>query len=112
MVCRQHLVVYLKSGGIWGKMKEDNKVIDSSRIEFLDYLKAICVLMVIITHYDWTDKTSPFFTICFIEIILLYLEDRTINLPRIFLLEGYEPGSYYVPVMLQLLAFFCAFDSR
>ena len=23
------------------------------RIDFLDYLKAICVIMVIITHYDW-----------------------------------------------------------
>lgn len=35
---------------------------EKQRIEFLDYLKAICVLMVIITHYEWTDKTSPFFT--------------------------------------------------
>lgn len=32
------------------------------RIEFLDYLKAVCVIMVIITHYGWEDKTSPFFT--------------------------------------------------
>ena len=32
------------------------------RIDFLDYLKAICVIMVIITHYDWADKDSPFFT--------------------------------------------------
>lgn len=32
------------------------------RIDFLDYLKAICVIMVIITHYDWGDKDSPFFT--------------------------------------------------
>ena len=32
------------------------------RIEFLDYMKAVCVIMVIITHYEWTDKTSPFFT--------------------------------------------------
>ena len=31
------------------------------RIEFLDYLKAVCVIMVIITHYGWEDKTSPFF---------------------------------------------------
>lgn len=31
------------------------------RIDFLDYLKAICVIMVIITHYDWADKDSPFF---------------------------------------------------
>ena len=32
------------------------------RIDFLDYLKAVCVIMVIITHYDWDDKSSPFFT--------------------------------------------------
>lgn len=32
------------------------------RIDFLDYLKAICVIMVIITHYDWADKDSLFFT--------------------------------------------------
>lgn len=135
-------------------MKEKSK----QRIEFLDYLKAVCVIMVIVTHYDWTDKTSPFFTmlinmavpvfmivsgynfamsnrkkadgklsrmygwqmikpklvrflapfftICLIEIVLLYFEDRTINPLRIFLLGAYGPGSYYVPVMLQLLIIF------
>ena len=128
------------------------------RIEFLDYLKAVCVLMVIITHYDWTDKTSPFFTmlinmavpvfmiisgynfamsnckkadgklekmygwnimkpklirflvpffaICLIEIALLVIEERAIHPLRIFLLGAYGPGSYYVPVMLQLLVIF------
>lgn len=128
------------------------------RIEFLDYLKAVCVIMVIITHYDWTDKTSPaftmlinmavpvfmivsgynfamsnrkkaegklgkmygwnmmkpklirflvpFFAICLIEIALLALEDKNIHPLRIFLLGGYGPGSYYVPVMLQLLVIF------
>ena len=45
-------------------MKEEVNASNSKtqRIEFLDYLKAICVLMVIITHYDWADKDSPFFT--------------------------------------------------
>ncbi len=131
---------------------------ETKRIDFLDYLKAVCVIMVIITHYDWTDKTSPFFTmlinmavpvfmivsgynfamsnrknaegklkkmygwdvlkpklirflvpffaICIIEIILLYIEDRSIHPLRIFLLGAYGPGSYYVPVMLQLLVIF------
>lgn len=129
-----------------------------NRIEFLDYLKAICVIMVIITHYDWEDKTSPFFTmlinmavpvfmiisgynfamsnrkkadgklkkmygwdmlkpklvrflvpfvaICFIEILILALEEKNIDPWRIFLLGAYGPGSYYVPVMLQLLIVF------
>lgn len=128
------------------------------RIELIDYLKAICVLMVIITHYDWSDKTTPFFTmlinmavpvfmilsgynfamsnrkktdgklrqmygwkmmkpklerflipfftVCFIEIILLAMEGKNINPARIFLLGAYGPGSYYVPVMLQLLIIF------
>lgn len=131
---------------------------EGSRIEFLDYLKAVCVLMVIITHYEWTDKTSPFFTmlinmavpvfmiisgynfamsnrrkadgklgkmygwdmmkpklvrflvpffvVCLIEIVLLMMEDREIHPLRIFLLGAYGPGSYYVPVMLQLLVIF------
>ena len=141
-------------------MKEESNVKASGthRIEFLDYLKAICVLMVIITHYDWTDKTSPFFTmlinmavpvfmiisgynfamsnckkadgklgkmygwnimkpklirflvpffaICLIEIALLVVEERAIHPLRIFLLGAYGPGSYYVPVMLQLLIIF------
>lgn len=135
-------------------MKEENR----KRIEFLDYVKAVCVIMVIVTHYDWSDKTSPFFTmlinmavpvfmivsgynfamsnckkadgklarmygwnmikpklvrflvpffsICFIEIGLLFIEERNINPFRIFLLGAYGPGSYYVPVMLQLLVIF------
>ena len=35
---------------------------EKNRIEFLDYMKAVCVIMVIITHYEWPDKTSPLFT--------------------------------------------------
>lgn len=141
-------------------MKEENKlrIENKQRIEFLDYLKAVCVIMVIITHYDWADKTSPFFTmlinmavpvfmivsgynfamsnrkkadgklrkmygwsmmkprlirflipfftICIIEIVLLYMEDKSIDPWRIFLLGAYGPGSYYVPVMMQMLVIF------
>lgn len=128
------------------------------RIEFLDYLKAICVLMVIITHYDWTDKSSPVFTmlinmavpvfmiisgynfamsnakkaegklskmyswemlrpklvrflvpylfVCVIEIVLRLAYGREVTLGRAFLEGGYGPGSYYVPVMMQLLFIF------
>jgi len=140
------------------KEGEQVKEEKSNRIEFLDYLKAICVIMVIITHYGWKDKTSPFFTmlinmavpifmiisgynfamsnrkkaegkfvrmygwdaikpklvrflvpffsICLIEIALLALGERDIEPLRIFLLGAYGPGSYYVPVMLQLLVIF------
>lgn len=135
-------------------MREENR----QRIEFLDYLKAVCVIMVIVTHYEWEDKTSPFFTmlinmavpvfmivsgynfamsnrkkadgklrkmygwsmikpklvrflipfftICIIEMILLHMEDKNIDPWRIFLLGAYGPGSYYVPVMMQLLVIF------
>lgn len=130
----------------------------TSRIDFLDYLKAVCVLMVIVTHYDWADKTSPFFTlminmavpvfmiisgynfamsnskkadgklkkmyrwnvikpklirflvpfftICLIEIVLLIINEKKVHPGRIFLLGAYGPGSYYVPIMLQLLVIF------
>lgn len=140
------------------KMNEQTVCKTPKRIEFLDYLKAICVLMVIVTHYDWSDKTSPFFTmlinmavpvfmiisgynfamsnsrkadgklgkmygwkvlkpklirflvpffiICLIEIALLIVNEREINPLRIFLLGAYGPGSYYVPIMLQLLVIF------
>lgn len=138
------------------KMKEQEEKIQ--RIEFLDYLKAVCVILVIITHYDWQDKTTPFFTmlvnmavpvfmiisgynfamsnykkadgklkkmygwnvlkpklirflipfftVCFIEIALLAIEEKKIHPLRIFLLGAYGPGSYYVPVMLQMLVIF------
>ena len=128
------------------------------RIDFLDYLKAICVIMVIITHYDWSDKSTPFFTmlinmavpvfmiisgynfamsnkkktngkfrkmyewkflksklirflvpfftVCLIEIAILAVEDKNINPFRIFVLGAYGPGSYYVPIMIQLLVIF------
>ncbi len=139
-------------------MKEGSSGNRTQRIEFLDYVKAVCVLMVIITHYDWADKTSPFFTmlinmavpifmiisgynfamsnrrkadgklgkmygwsimkpklirflvpffaICFIEIALLMIDERAIHPLRIFALGAYGPGSYYVPIMLQLLVIF------
>ena len=48
----------------------------------------------------------PFFTVCLIEIVLLVIEDKHINPPRIFLLGAYGPGSYYVPIMIQLLVIF------
>lgn len=131
---------------------------EKKRIEFLDYLKAVCVLMVIITHYDWTDKSSPVFTmlinmavpvfmiisgynfamsndkkaegklskmyswemlqpklvrflvpyffVCIIEVILRLAFGRKVTLARAFLEGGYGPGSYYVPVMMQLLLIF------
>ena len=128
------------------------------RIDFLDYMKAACVIMVIITHYDWHDKTTPvftmlinmavpvfmiisgynfamsnrkktggkfgemyawrmmkpklvrflvpFFTVCLVEIVMLLLENKNIHPFRIFLMGAYGPGSYYVPIMIQLLILF------
>lgn len=128
------------------------------RIDFLDYLKAICVILVVITHYDWASKSSyiftmvinmavpifmiisgynfamsnkkktdgsilamyspkmifpklerflaPFFIICIIEIIILAEEEMHINPFRIFVMGAYGPGSYYVPLMIQLLIIF------
>lgn len=35
----------------------------SGRIYLIDYLKAISIIMVIFTHYDWKDKTGLFFTL-------------------------------------------------
>ncbi len=35
----------------------------TSRIYLIDYLKALSILMVIFTHYDWKDKTTLFFTL-------------------------------------------------
>lgn len=140
------------------KKTAKEKKATGKRIDFLDYLKAICVIMVIITHYDWSDKSTPFFTmlinmavpvfmiisgynfamsnrkktdgslrkmyawnmikpklirflvpfftVCVIEIVILMIEKKHINPPRIFLLGAYGPGSYYVPVMIQLLIIF------
>lgn len=34
---------------------------DMKRIYLIDYLKAVCVIMVIITHYDWSDKIHAVF---------------------------------------------------
>lgn len=128
------------------------------RIQFIDYLKAICVIMVIITHYDWNEKTTPiftmlinmavpifmivsgynmamsnlkktdgriknmygwkllkpklvrfllpFFAVCLIEIIILVIEGKHLDLFRIFVLGAYGPGSYYVPILLQMLILF------
>ena len=128
------------------------------RIDFLDYLKAICVILVVVTHYDWQSKHSyiftmfinmavpvfmiisgynfamsnkrktdgtmkqmysprviipklerfliPFFAICLVEIVLLMIEQKEINPFRIFFMGAYGPGSYYVPLMIQLLIIF------
>ena len=130
------------------KETAEKKKATGKRIDFLDYLKAICVIMVIITHYDWSDKSTPFFTmlinmavpvfmiisgynfamsnrkktdgqlkkmyewkflfftVCIIEIAILAVEDKNIHPFRIFILGAYGPGSYYVPIMIQLLIIF------
>ncbi|MGN0341421.1 MAG: acyltransferase family protein [Roseburia sp.] len=131
---------------------------EQKRIQLLDYMKAVCVIMVIITHYDWADKSSPFFTmlinmavpvfmilsgynfamsnrkktggkfvkmyephlleaklerflvpffvICLVEIALIVYEGKHLNLFRIFAYGAYGPGSYYVPILIQLILIF------
>ena len=122
---------------------------ERKRIKFIDYMKAVCVVMVIITHIDWQEKQipifdyvinmavpvfmllsgynfamsasktigiweggrkgllslydfrllrkklwrfmEPFLPICLVEILILALEGKNINLPRIFFL-----GAYYI----------------
>lgn len=131
------------------------------RIYLIDYLKAVCVVMVIITHYDWPDKihgvflfginmavpvfmlisgynftasglrkaegkiikmyqpemilpkvvrfTSPFLFIFTLEVVLKALQGSEYTAMDIFgdfLEGGYGPGSYYYPLMLQLLIVF------
>lgn len=131
------------------------------RIYLIDYLKAVCVIMVIITHYDWTDKihgwflfginmavpifmlisgynftasglkkadgeflkmyqpdlmvprivrfTGPFVFIYTLEIILKVAQGKEYSPLDVFgrfFEGGYGPGSYYYPLMLQLLIVF------
>jgi len=45
------------------KMSQENKANTKKHIYLIDYLKAVCIFMVIITHYEWEDKTTPFFTL-------------------------------------------------
>ncbi len=63
--------------------------------------------------YDWENIKpklirflAPFLVVCILEIILLAMEDKNIHPLRIFLLGAYGPGSYYVPIMMQLLLIF------
>jgi hypothetical protein len=49
---------------------------------------------------------EPFLPICVVEIIIIILQDKHLNLPRIFLKGAYGPGSYYVPLMIQLVILF------
>lgn len=141
-------------------MKEISSPTKGKRIDLLDYLKAISILMVIITHYDWAKKTSPafilfidmavpifmiisgynfamsyqkntdgtlpdmyssenilprvhrflrpFFFIYIIELVLSVALDETLKYGAIetFFRGGIGPGSYYVPLLIQLLLVF------
>lgn len=130
-------------------------------IYLIDYLKAISIIMVIITHYAWQDKinawflflinmavpvfmlisgynfsasgtrnaqgrfrkmydheilvpkiirfTLPFLFIFVFEIILKMVQGEEYSLLDIlsrFFQGGYGPGSYYYPIMIQLLFVF------
>lgn len=134
------------------------KELSKKRIDFLDYLKAVCVLMVITTHYSWKTKETlifylvikmavpifmivsgynfamsygkntngtlkemydfklllakvkrflvPFWVICMIELVIKIYKNEECSLRQFLIFGGYGPGSYYVPMMIQLLAIF------
>lgn len=44
-------------------MQSKETLFSMKRIYLIDYLKAISIIMVIFTHYDWQDKTTLFFTL-------------------------------------------------
>lgn len=130
-------------------------------IYLIDYLKALSIIMVIITHYAWKDKinawflfginmavpvfmlisgynfsasgtrkaegrlkkmydrkillpkvvrfTLPFIFIFIFEIVLKIIQGNEYSLTDIlirFCRGGYGPGSYYYPIMIQLLLIF------
>lgn len=134
---------------------------EKKHIYLIDYLKAIGIVMVIITHYEWEDKTTPFFTwviamavpifmllmsynfsmsferkthgrflelyqwktvmprivrftvpfvmIFVLEMILERLEGQAYSLKNMvvcFIEGGIGPGSYYYPILIQLLFLF------
>lgn len=131
-------------------------------IYVIDYLKAVSILMVIFTHYNWKDKSGLFFTLVIamavpifmlltsnnftmsyerkttgalrelyglssllprivrftipfaiiyaLEIYLQYiLKGTVLSLPAVlrnFCTGGFGPGSYYYPLLMQLLFVF------
>lgn len=138
-------------------MQESKK----KHIYLIDYLKALAIIMVIITHYEWEDKTTPFFTwviamavpifmllmsynfsmsyerktngklvelygwrsimprlvrftvpfvlIFVLEMILEYIRGQRFSVGEIaacFVQGGIGPGSYYYPILIQLLFVF------
>ena len=132
------------------------------RIYMIDYLKALAIIMVIVTHYDWADKikpgflyfinmavpifmiitgynfamsgkrraegkianmyrkdaiipklirfTTPFIFIYILEIIFKVAwkgnEYSVLELIGRFFQGGWGPGSYYFPILLQLIFVF------
>lgn len=134
---------------------------EKKHIYLIDYLKAAGIIMVIITHYEWEDKTTPFFTWLIAMAVPIFMLLMSYNfsmsyerkthgkitelyqwktvMPRIvrftvpftmiFVLEmileaaagqpysikeiitcfaegGVGPGSYYYPILIQLLFLF------
>ena len=134
-----------------------------ARLNYLDIYKGICILFVVITHYDWTDfqrriflfyfwitMAVPIFMVITGYVSALSFQTRSINLKTIyspreiickwirfivpfipifitlsitriflygqkftfieyakqFIKGGYGPGSYYFPVMLQVVIIF------
>ncbi|MEE1305195.1 MAG: acyltransferase [Agathobacter sp.] len=128
------------------------------RIDFLDYLKAVAIMLVITTHYDWIDKKQYVFTMFInmavpiflivsgynyamsydkktdgtlkqmynlkiiwakleriiipalvastVELILFKVKGLDFDWINLYLNGGYGPGSYYVPLMVQLILMF------
>ncbi len=134
---------------------------EKKHIYLIDYLKAVGIIMVIITHYEWEDKTTPFFTwfiamavpifmlltsfnfsmsferktsgkiielyqwknvmprivrftvpfvmVFVLEMVLEAMEGQPYSLKEMitcFMEGGIGPGSYYYPILIQLLFLF------
>lgn len=134
---------------------------EKKHIYLIDYMKAAGIIMVIITHYEWADKSTPFFTwliamavpifmllmsynfsmsferkthgrfielyewknvmpriirftvpfamIFVVEMVLEHLEGQAYSLKKMvlcFVEGGIGPGSYYYPILMQLLFLF------
>lgn len=89
---------------------------NNKRIYVIDYLKAICIMMVIFTHYSWADKKTPFFTLVIAMAVPIFMVlsgfnfsmsyDRKINST---LKEMYAPRLFFSRLRRFLFPFIVIF---
>ncbi len=91
------------------------------RVHVTDYLKAICIIMVIITHYSWETKSYPTFTygirmavpifmiLSGYNAVLAYEKRKTTTLKSIYAPSQMLPKILWIMLPYTLLFFFEAF---